>query len=244
MRLALKRSADAGNSEELLRQALAALGTPAGTPWLDAYRYLQIAAAAFGAPELELMALHLVRAYLGADPALRKEAFEDGTPVVSRETENWIDSEVLPSANDAERVDAASISLPIQVSAAKGPDALYEQASELARHGGLPDAARLLLEDASALRSERGSFLRRMELSRLLLQSGQAPAANAILGGLLAVVDERELETWEDSGTIAELLAMHLQSSHGQADDDQRRAVFQRLCHVDPALALSAQALV
>lgn len=244
VRLALKRAADAGEFSSLLQETLSALGTPFGTTWLDAYRYLHVATTALGAWELEEMILPLVRALVGTNPAIAEEVFEDGTPAASRETASWIESEVIPKQETAETVDIPVAQLVLPVAPTKTSDDLYERASDLARQGAVKEAARLLLDDASALRSGRGSFLRRIELSRLLLREGQIPAANAILDHLLAVVDERKLETWEDSGVIAELLTMHLQSSQGQAEDAQRRAVFQRLFQVDPSLALSAQILM
>jgi hypothetical protein len=81
-------------------------------------------------------------------------------------------------------------------------------------------------------------------VSRLLLHSGQTLAANAILQHLLTEADERKLESWEESAIIAELLSMLLHSSQGEADQEQRREVFLRLCNTDPATALNKQSLI
>jgi type VI secretion system protein ImpA len=244
LRLSLKRTAEAGDWESLSRQALEALALPMGTPWLDLYRFLDAAAANLGAGELRDMTLHLLRSHLGAQPWIRDESFEDGTPAADRETGVWIDAEITPPAPEAARPEPVTAPVPVQHSPAPNESELYEHASELAQRGSLGDAARLLMEDASALKSGRGSFLRRMELSRLLLHSGQTLAAHAILRHLLTEADERKLESWEETAIIAELLSMLLHSSQGEADQEQRREVFLRLCNTDPAAALNKQSLI
>ncbi|WP_446743438.1 type VI secretion system domain-containing protein [Silvibacterium acidisoli] len=244
VRLALKRAADAGDFETLLKLAIHAIARPSDTPWLDAYRYLNMAAAAIGARELEQTSLDLVRALVGNYPLSRTAMFEDGTPAASRETEGWMDSEVMASAPDRHEVNIVEEPPVLRAAALSDPNQLYEQASEVARSGDLKAAAQLLLEDQSALRSGRGSFVRRVEFARLLLSAGQLTTAYAIVERLLAVVEERRLEHWEDSSMIAELLAMHLHSSQGRAEDTIRQAVFQRLCQVDPISALNVQAMM
>ena len=244
MRLSLKRNAEAGDWKSLSRQALEALALPMGTPWLDLYRFLDAAAANLDAGELRDMTLHLLRSHLGAQPWIRDESFEDGTPAADRETGVWIDAEITPPAPEAVRLEPVTAPVPVQHSPATNESEVYVHASELAQRGSLGDAARLLMEDASALRSGRGSFLRRMEVSRLLLHSGQSLAAHAILRHLLTEADERKLESWEESAIIAELLSMLLQTLQGEANQEQRRDVFLRLCHIDPVTALNAQSLI
>jgi type VI secretion system protein ImpA len=244
VRLSLKRATEAGDWNGLTRQAMKALALPMGTPWLDLYRYLDTAAANLGAEEFRDTVLHLLRSHLGAQPWIRDGNFEDGTPAANRETYDWIDSEITPPAEEAVRPEPFPAPVPVYSSADPDASQLYAHARELAQRSGLKDAARLLMEDASALKSGRGSFLRLMEVSRLLLHAGQTLAAHGILQHLLAEADERKLESWEDRAIIADLLSMILQSSQGQDNEEQRREAFLRLCHIDPAMALSAQSLL
>nr|WP_281383564.1 type VI secretion system domain-containing protein [Granulicella aggregans] len=245
VRLSLRRTMEAGDWESLARQALKALAMPMGTPWLDLYRYLDTATASLGAEQLREVTLHLLRGQFGAQPWIREASFEDGTPAADRETNVWIDAEVMPKPTpDATRPEPVLQTVEHQPSPIVHEDDLHERASELARQGNFSDAAHSLMKDVSALKSGRGSFLRRMEISRLLLHSGQHFAAQVILRHLLTEADERKIEGWEESSMLAELLSMLLQSATGDANETQRLEVFLRLCRIDPATALNAQSLV
>jgi len=99
---------------------------------------------------------------------------------------------------------------------------------------------RLLMDDSSVSKGGRRRFLRWLDLSRLLIKTGNLILANGVLQKLLEEVDERRLDTWEDHDLVGEVLSMLLQTMSSN-DISGRNALFLRLCRIHPALALAVQ---
>jgi type VI secretion system protein ImpA len=241
-RLALKRASESGDWNALLKQALRATMQDYGRPWLDLYQYIWRAAHVMGATTLEDLILARARGWMENDPALSEATFEDGTPLANRETRSWFENEVNPSQRTADRTSETVPPAPVEA-LLPGPekDEPYAEARRLAERGEIAQAARVLMEDVSAFQSGRGSFLRRLDICRLCVQAGYPDAVNSILRRLLAEVDERGLEMWEDRNLLGELLVMLLQSLGGGEEQNERKAVYARLCHTHPAMALTMQ---
>jgi hypothetical protein len=215
-----------------------------GRPWLDLYQYIWHAAHVMGATALEDLILARARGWMENDPALSEATFEDGTPLANRETRSWFENEVNPSQRTADRISETVTPAPVEV-LLPGPekDEAYAEARHLAERGEIAQAARVLMEDVSAFQSGRGSFLRRLDICRLCVQAGYPYAVSSILRRLLAEVDERGLEMWEDRNLLGELLVMLLQSLGEGEEQNERKAVYARLCHTHPAMALTMQHL-
>jgi type VI secretion system protein VasJ len=110
--------------------------------------------------------------------------------------------------------------------------------SGAAPDGDLDALARRIPEQRCA----RDRFLRRLDLARLSLNSGQNAIAKALLADLSQEIEHRNLEDWEAPEVVAAVLELLLRAT---ADDDelaqQRGALYARLCRIAPARALALQ---
>jgi type VI secretion system protein ImpA len=239
-RLTLKQAADYGDWENLLQASLAAIRRHNGPPWLDLFRYLCVAAKGLSSSELDQLSISLVQGVLRNNSGLPAKTFSDGTPIADSETQAWIKSEVIPTAKEADAAPQRGISPP---SSSETDQDIYTEAVLLAKEGSLEQAIHLLMGDTSAFTSGRGRFLRLLDLSRLFIRTGNVVLANGVLKKMVEELDERRLETWEDRDLVGEVLFMLLQTMSRDDLHLERNALFSRLCHIHPSLALAIRSM-
>lgn len=139
---------------------------------------------------------------------------------------------------------AAAPALPVP--AAWPPDAApvtadgYAAVVELARGGRLAEAVALQSRRVAEASAGRDRFLRKTQLADILVSAGREQIAFPTLQDLVTELDERKLEDWESSETVARTLALYYRClvKLGGASDDSHR-VYARICRLDPAQALA-----
>ena len=116
------------------------------------------------------------------------------------------------------------------------PEAVVDSGG--ASDGDLDALARRIPEQRCA----RDRFLRRLDLARLSLNSGQIAMAKALLADLSHEIEHRSLEDWEAPEVVAAVLELLLRAT---ADDEelakQHGELYARLCRIAPARALALQ---
>jgi hypothetical protein len=77
-------------------------------------------------------------------------------------------------------------------------------------------------------------------LAQLCLAAGKDAVAQPLLDDIAAAIEAHKLDDWEERELVAGALAFVLQSSRKvQADAKTKQALFERICRLDPAQALS-----
>lgn len=239
--LTLLREADTVGGDQLL--------------WLDPQRYVATALAALGVTAIKAREelLMQVALFLNRVPNLPKLTFSDGTPLADGPTQMWIDSDVLPVlAGDGGGGGGGGGSTLL--------DEPIKEARGLAVKGELAKAIDLVTEAASAAPTPSDRFRGRLAVAQLCLQAGKFAIARGQLEGLVSIIEQHNLTTWDPavcgevySGLYASHKAMNdaLKPKAGvpvvpgappvgpspEALAEQRR-VFEQLCQLDPAEAL------
>ena len=237
-RLTLKRLKDAGDATALLHHTILAMTEESGRYWLDLHRYAWYAAGAVNAASLQILVATLTRTLLEENDSIERQFFADDTPMANEETQRWLQDEIRPRV---EKPSLLLMSVPLPEQSDTKTNDVSARAKRLVDGGSIGEAVRMLTEDASAARSGRARFLRRLEVTRLCLQTGHAGAAVHLVRQLLTEVDERKLDTWEDPDILGELLSLFLEALKGVEVDlhGERSSVYARLCQLNPAMALN-----
>ncbi len=206
-----------------------------GRGWLDMQRYAIRACEELGEP-YQPVARALkssLRALLLDYPQLPEMFLMDDTPTANLETQKWLRSKVLNS-------DRLLHPLP----GARNGDGggVYERALEAANSGNAAEAIETLTRELSQSDSGRSRFLRRVELTQLLMAMGKEAVAYPILTELVQELTERKLEEWESPVLVARTLAlMYKCMAKLQVDSGQMADLHTRICKLDVAHALSLE---
>jgi len=229
--------------QELQRACLDALASPFGPDWLDLHRTLWSASTQLGHEDLAKTVVSFCRSILHGDTSLLRSIFADDTPVATKGTLEWIQLEVLNTEASvgapSPQLNAAPV-LPetAMLIAEEPPPDVLEEAERIAAEGDIHGATALLFRDAAANPSGRRSFQRRLQIARLCLTFDRREVAARMLRQLLREADDRQLESWEGSDFVAEVLSLLLSSIVDTEPTDDRELLFSRLCQLDPAAAL------
>lgn len=246
----LRRLANEGNWDELLKSSLRTLIEPCARAWLDLHRYIWRAASSNGQDALAKAVVATVRGLLQDIPELRSWSMDDDTPVGNAETQQWIDAEVLPPApelvvvtEEEPAVEAAPVYTPPPSPAADAGEparpAIYDEAVALLKAKRAGEAIQLLVRDAELQPSGRSKFQRRVQVAQLCLAAGQGTIAYPILQELSREAERRGLETWETGQMLAQPLALLLKCLDRRGSPpEEKEALFERLCRLDPQAAL------
>jgi type VI secretion system protein ImpA len=251
LRQSLKRAAGDREWTAMLTAALAALGTPCGTGWLDLYRYLWTSCDELGAYTQRNAIASAVKQRLRDLPQLPTLTLDDDTPSANAETLRWIDECIVPPASESAAVQAELVVQPppptleailaVERERASSTEAdvedLYVTARGLAGHGQIQAAIQLLARDAAHQSIGRLRFNRNLQIAELCLESGNSAVAVPVLQALVREVEERRLETWEPPDSAAKPYALLLQCAAVAKLDTQ--SIFARLCAIDPGAALT-----
>lgn len=240
-----------------------AMELPCGRAWLDLQRYT-IQALERKGEYYERVAASIrvaLRALLEELPSLLEQTLTDDTPVANPETRTWIDEQVLsgvvasvpPAATAGPVMETpAPIPPPVALVVEQRPPEIeqdegtpvpdpFEAALAAAQANRPAEAVELISRQLASERSGRGRFRRRTQLAHLLVSAGHKGIALPILERLVNEMEQRHLEDWEPGEALAypvDLLLRCLDSNGG--DPSERKALYSRLCQLDPARALKS----
>jgi type VI secretion system protein ImpA len=245
LRQSLKRASSEREWSQVHTSALAALGTPCGSGWLDLYRYLWTSCDELGWYTQRNAVASAVRQRLRDLPQLSSLTLNDDTPSANPETLRWINEEIAPPPPAPVEVEVkapaptleAVLAVERERAAAPEIEDLFVTARGLAAHGQIQGAIQLLARDAAHQSIGRLRFGRNLQIAELCLESGNSAVAVPVLQGLVREVEERKLETWEPPDSAAKPYALLLQCASIAKLDAQ--SIFARLCAIDPSAALT-----
>lgn len=252
-RQALRRLASEGSWDELMQLCLRTMVEPCGRMWLDLQRFTWRAAYANGQYAVATAVVSTVRGLLLDLPELRTMTLDDDTPAGNAETQQWIDAEVLPPAPVEEVVEASEpepelepvyVPPPASVSSNGVPAApdIYETALGVLKQGRMNEAISMLVRDSELQPSGRARFHRRVQMAQLCLAADQAAVAYPVLRDLSSEIERRALETWESGEALAQPLSLLLRClQQRKGTEEEREAIFDRLCRLDPQAALTVK---
>ncbi|MCZ2152308.1 MAG: type VI secretion system protein TssA [Bryobacterales bacterium] len=244
----LKAASLDGDWATVLEVAENAAGDSCGRAWLDVQRYAMTALENLGYHVPVEALTSLLRGIVTDFPDLAAQTLMDDTPTANAETLAWLNT-LFPPPADAEPAQASGYEpepayVPPAIGdadeeAAPGEPDLFEQAREMAARGNVGGAISLLSSTISTERSGRGRFLRRVQLAQICLSVGRPAMARNILDEVVKEVDNRKLEEWESSETLAQPLALYFQALGDSEEDQQRkRELYAKICRLDPSQAL------
>lgn len=249
-RIDLKRLAAENTWAELIEKAETAQGTPSGRAWFDLQRYVVRACRGAGYDNAARAITSELRALLQDYPQLVEWTLTDDTPVANQETSEWMrDEQLLPQTGEPKLQPAAAPppavvewqprASSITADDPNAPPDAYDLALEAAQQGRIADALSILSEEMRASRSGRQRFLRKTQMVRICLATRNEAIALPILRDLVAEVERRNLEDWEEADLIAppfQLLCRYL--NNADAPREEKDSVYARLCRMDPPSAL------
>ncbi len=226
--------------KELLEAAETAMSLPCSRAWLDLQRSVVEACTSLG-PEFEPIAQAIcseLRALLRDFPQLFSATLMDDTPAANAETQAWLrelvrEGEVTSPPPPEEDSDAAN-GWPKR--AVDG----FQRAQDALKAGEEQKAFEIMRREIAAQASGRGRFLQKLRLVELCVTCGKDEIAQILLDDITAAMEEHKLEAWEDAALICSVLTTLLKSSRKVNEDSSlRQVIFERLCRLDPARALS-----
>ena len=248
LRQKVKRLALGKNWSELLDACEEAMALPCSRAWLDLQRLSVAACSALGA-EYQPIATAIeseLRALLNDLPELLDATLLDDTPAANPETKAWLQHlkgpvqvSVLPG-DDSNSVSTAGLNgTPTWLTQAADAYALAKQALAA---GQEEKAFALMRSEIARQRSGRGRFRRTMQLIELAVAAGKDAIAQPLLDDVTATIENHKLDSWEDPEQVAsDLLKLMRNSRKIQDSFDDKQAMFERICRLDPVQALSAE---
>jgi type VI secretion system protein ImpA len=171
---------------------------------------------------------------------------DDDTPAANLETQQWIDSEILPPTQPAvaetvavESTDVSEV-LSQPVEAEEHAQEIYDAALELLKGGKAREAISMLVRDSELQPSGRMRFQRRVQVAQLCLTANQDAIAYPVLMDISSEIERRGLETWESGAMLAHPLSLLLRCLDRRKNSaDDREVIFARLCRLDPQAAIT-----
>lgn len=250
-RQALRRLANDGNWESLLQECLRVMAEPCGRVWLDIHRYAWRAAQETSNYRLAAVVVTTVRGLLTDVPDLAGLIMDDDTPAANAETQQWIVAEILPPVAELpegtqalERVEPEPIAGAVFVASSnveKVPD-IFDTAVMAVKRGRVAEAINMLVRDSEQQPSGRMRFQRRIQMAQLCLMANQGAVAYPVLRDLSVEMERRSLETWEGAEMLSAPLSLLLKClDQRKASEQEREAIFERLCRLDPQAALTVR---
>lgn len=248
LRQKVKRLALGKNWSELLDACEEAMALPCSRAWLDLQRLSVAACSALGA-EYQPIATAIeseLRALLNDLPELLDATLLDDTPAANPETKAWLQHlkgpvqvSVLPG-DDSNSVSTAGLNgTPTWLTQAADAYALAKQALAV---GQEEKAFALMRSEIARQRSGRGRFRRTMQLIELAVAAGKDAIAQPLLDDVTATIENHKLDSWEDPEQVAgDLLKLMRNSRKIQDSVDDKQAIFERICRLDPVQALGVE---
>jgi type VI secretion system protein ImpA len=243
-RQALKKAANDSDLPQVLELGESAMGLPCGRGWLDLQRYVFRAANELGYYQVAAAIRAEVNGLLADYPALRQASLLDDTPAANPETQAWLD-EIAPAPPAEAAYAPATMEDATEATwAAPGGEPQAVDANDLAlqaaRSGRPQEAIEILSREATAEKSGRGRFQRRLQLAQMCMSMGYERIAHPILEQLAAEIDSRGLEGWEAAPSVAQPLALLYRCLEKlDTAPDLKQKVYDRICRLDPLQALA-----
>jgi len=245
-RQALKKAANDSDWQQVLELGESAMGLPCGRGWLDLQRYAFRAANELGYYQVASAIRAEVNGLMADYPALRQASLLDDTPAANPETQAWLD-EIAPAAPAEAAYSPPAMEDATEATwAAPGGEPQAIDANDLAlqaaRSGRPQEAIEILSREATAEKSGRGRFQRRLQLAQLCMALGYERIAHPILEQLASEIDSRGLEGWEAPSTVAQPLALLYRCLQKlNTAPDLKQKVYDRICRLDPLQALACE---
>jgi type VI secretion system protein ImpA len=248
LRQKVKRLALGKKWSELLDACEEAMALPCSRAWLDLQRLSVAACSALGA-EYQAIATAIqseLRALLNDVPELLDATLLDDTPAANPETKAWLQhlqglqQPGVLSSDDLNSVSTAGLNgTPTWLTQAADSYALAKQALA---SGQEEKAFAFMRSEIARQRSGRGRFRRTMQLIELAVAAGKDAIAQPLLDDVTAMIETHKLDSWEDPEQVAsDLLKLMRNSRKLQDSFEDKRAMFERICRLDPVQALSAE---
>jgi hypothetical protein len=112
----------------------------------------------------------------------------------------------------------------------------------MARSGDANGAMGVLMRAATQEKSARARFLRRAQAADVMVSAGMEGVAVPILRELLTLIETHRLEEWEQGDTVAQPLGlMYRCAKRLNSNDVDARALYDRICRLDPISAVQLQ---
>ena len=247
LRQKVKRLALGKKWSELLDACEEAMALPCSRAWLDLQRLSVAACSALGA-EYQPIATAIeseLRALLNDVPELLDATLLDDTPAANPETKAWLlhlkgpQQAILPG-DDSISVSTAELNgTPTWLTQAADAYALAKQALAV---GQEEKAFALMRSEIARQRSGRGRFRRTMQLIELAVAAGKDAIAQPLLDDVTAMIENHKLDSWEDPELVAsDLLKLMRNSRRIQDSFEDKQAIFERICRLDPVQALGVE---
>ena len=230
---------------QLLESAEGVMSTPAGRGWLDLQRYVLAACRGLGS-DYDAVARALrseLKALLADVPALTTMTLMDDMPTANHETLQWLrDGHFLNGGDAAAETEDENALAPPAANGSSADSALQSALLEL-RAGRPQRGIEMLMAALGREKTNRARFLRRTQVSRMMVEAGLEPIAVPILEDLLALIEQHNLAEWESGDLVAEPMALlhrcmdkvpdAVKGSHTQA------SLYPRICSLDPLQAMT-----
>ena len=248
LRQKVKRLALGKKWSELLDACEEAMALPCSRAWLDLQRLSVAACSALGT-EYQAIATAIqseLRALLNDVPELLDATLLDDTPAANPETKAWLQHLQGPQqpsvlrGDDLNSVSTAGLNgTPTWLTQAADSYALAKQALAA---GQEEKAFAFMRSEIARQRSGRGRFRRTMQLIELAVAAGKDAIAQPLLDDVTAMIENHKLDSWEDPEQVAsDLLKLMRNSRKLQDSFEDKQAMFERICRLDPVQALSAE---
>ena len=243
IRQQIKRLAMQEKWKDLLETAEAVMALPCSRAWLDLQRFVVEACVALGSSydNIAVAIRSELRCLLRDVPQLLDATLMDDTPAANPKTREWLQQILnepgggLPSPASL-ALDDPSPGMRLEK---KFVDSMVV-AKEAVRTGQPDRAIDIMNQELSRQRSSRGRFQRRLQFVEICLSAGKDAIVQPMLDDMLATIDAHKLEEWEDKTSMAAALVTIVRASKKiQGDAKEKQKYFERICRLDPALALS-----
>ncbi len=212
--------------------------------WLDGHFLVVLALRQLGAEHAgaATVVISELGGFLARLPGVVDLSFADESPFAGDQTRLWLDAEVLGRYGAADSPASAGDASTEAWSQALG------EATRLAAGGKSDDAMALMNTGIAGAAQLRDQVYWRCSLAELLLHTGKAESACAILESLSRQAESRQVAEWEPRllSKIYTLLFQCYQKMQKSNKDDpsfRQKAdqAFEQLCWLDPVTALSVK---
>jgi type VI secretion system protein VasJ len=232
---------------------------PTAVLWVDLHRFTATALEGMGEPfhPAAQAVQHELTQLLIRIPGLETFRFQNGQPLADERTRAWIRERIALVAGSREEAPSTGLGGP-DGSEATGDASVEEQtrldrsraeARALARRKKLPDALRLLEEQAEQTRSIRWRTKWSLEMARLCMETGAVQTALALLSRLDEALQSSRSEDWAPDLCLEVLKSLYLchqkaiSSVHPTPATDMERArnILGRVSQLDLGTAVSLE---
>lgn len=223
---------------DLLEATEEIMATEAGRGWLDLQRYAILASDHLGdeyRPVTEALRGALA-SVLKDLPSLPGATLMDDSSAASADTLEWLEAAgfIRSEGEEPTGESAGDDTDPEKIHR----EATFSRAARMVQGGDSDGAIQLLMTRADRERSERATFITRVEAAAIMVDRGETGVARPILDELVKEIDQHGLDDWEAGNVVARPLGLLLRCL-GPAEGPLRQQIYERICRLDPLLARS-----